>query len=390
MKSLSYENAVITTFAGLEDLLSEEIRELGGTDIQKKKRAVAFKANKEIIYNANFKIRTGLRILVEQHRFRVDSDKKLYDKVKDFDWNSVLTPNMTFSVSSVVNKSDVFNNSNYASLKVKDAIVDVIRNQKGLRPNIDSELPNLKIHIHIDGEDCELYLDTTGESMHRRGYRVVGGEAPINEVLASAMIQFTGWKGECDFINPMCGSGTLLIEAAMVASNTSPGMMKRKFAMKQWLDYDRELWKKIYKEEKEKIKPIECRIYGYDFDDYVLAMAKSNISNTQFDEDIIVANKDFFKVEPLKSDSLVIINPPYDERMKTAAIEMFYKNIGDNLKLNFVGSTAWIISGNMTAMKKIGLAAEKKIPLVNGRIDCSYRKYSLYEGSRKENESEST
>ena len=385
MKSISYENAVITTFAGLEEILAEEIQNIGGTDISIGKRSVKFTATKEIIYRANFELRTGLRVLINIHKFRVDSEKRLYTKTQEIDWLHIIKPDMTFSVSTVVNRSSLFTHTNFVALKVKDAIVDQIRDEYGIRPNVDVENPDIKIHVHIDGENCDISLETNGDSLHRRGYRISGGKAPLNEVLAAGMIMISKWKGESTFVNPMSGSGTLLIEAALIAANKAPGLLRRTFGMKRWLDFDKELWKSIRKELKGKIKEIDCKIIGYDNNKSANDIALANIEKSKFDEDIIISNKNFFNVDNVSKGAVVIMNPPYDERMREDDINEFYWEMGDTLKDKFVNSTVWIVTSNNSALRKIRLSPSEKFNLFNGKLEVVYCKYDIFPKSEKEN-----
>lgn len=377
MKNLNYNNITLKTFAGLEGLVAKEIKLLGAEDVVELKRAVTCKADKALVYKMNLNLRTALKVLIDIHKFRVDSAQRLYKKVQEINWSEILTPQMTFAIDSTVNKAPSFDSTNFVSLKVKDAIVDQIRNKQQIRPSVDSENPDLRIHVHLSGEDCDISLDSSGMSLHRRGYRLSGGEAPLNEALAAAMIMLTDWKGEKDFINPMCGSGTMLIEAAMIAGNAAPGI-NRKFGFMRWLDFDKEMWKEIYKEALTNKKEIECKIIGSDISAESVELAIKNIERSRLTDDIIISRRDFFESKPMDKPALVVINPPYDLRMETEDIEGFYKQIGDTLKNKYNQSEAWIISGNQIAIKQIGLKYSQKIKLFNGPLECTYRKYELY------------
>jgi len=377
MKNLNYNNITIKTFAGLEGLVAKEIKLLGAEDVIELKRAVTCRADKALVYKMNLYLRTALKVLIDIHKFRVDSAQRLYTKVQEINWSAILTPQMTFAIDSIVNNAPAFDNSNFVSLKVKDAIVDQIRKEHQIRPSVDTDNPDLRINVHISGEDCDISLDSSGLSLHRRGYRISGGEAPLNEALGAAMIMLTGWTGEKDFINPMCGSGTILIEAAMIAGNVAPGI-NRKFGFMRWLDFDKDMWKEIFKSALADKKEIECKIIGSDIAGESVELAIKNIERSRLTDDIIISRRDFFESKPVLKPSLVVINPPYDLRIATENIDELYQKIGDTLKNKFNQSEAWIISGNQTAIKQIGLKYAQKIRLFNGPLECTYRQYELY------------
>lgn len=377
MKNLNYNNITIKTFAGLEGLVAKEIKLLGAENVVELKRAVTCTADKELVYKMNLHLRTGLKVLIDIHKFRVDSAQRLYKKVQEINWSEILTPQMTFAIDSTVNKAPAFDSTNFVSLKAKDAIVDQIRNKHQIRPSVDSENPDLRIHVHISGEDCDISLDSSGMSLHRRGYRISGGGAPLNEALAAGMIMLTGWTGEKDFINPMCGSGTMLIEAAMIAGNIAPGI-NRKFGFMRWRDFDKDLWKGIFKEALANKKEIECKIIGSDISAESIDLAILNIDRCRLTDDIIISRRDFFESKPMDKPAIIIINPPYNLRLEIDNIDQIYKQIGDTLKNKFNQSEAWIISGNQLAIKQVGLKYSQKIKLFNGPLECTYRKYELY------------
>jgi putative N6-adenine-specific DNA methylase len=377
MKNLNYNNITIKTFAGLEGLVAKEIKLLGAENVVELKRAVTCTADKALVYKMNLHLRTALKVLIDIHKFRVDSAQRLYKKVQEINWSEILTPQMTFAIDSTVNKAPAFDSTNFVSLKAKDAIVDQIRNKHQIRPSVDSENPDLRIHVHISGEDCDISLDSSGMSLHRRGYRISGGGAPLNEALAAGMIMLTGWTGEKDFVNPMCGSGTMLIEAAMIAGNIAPGI-NRKFGFMRWRDFDKDLWKGIFKEALANKKEIECKIIGSDISAESIDLAILNIDKCRLTDDIIISRRDFFESKPMDKPALIIINPPYNLRLEIDNIDQIYKQIGDTLKNKFNQSEAWIISGNQLAIKQVGLKYSQKIKLFNGPLECTYRKYELY------------
>jgi putative N6-adenine-specific DNA methylase len=379
MESISYKSLAVKTFEGLEEVLAKEIEELGGEDIKVGRRVVNFSGSKELVYKANLHLRTALRVLINVHQFTANTDLMLYEKTKEIEWLEIISPEMTFAIDSVVSDSNIFRHSNYASLKVKDAIVDQIRERVGIRPNVDSENPDVRINVLIKGEQCMLSLDTSGTSLHRRGYRAAGGLAPLNEILAAGMIMMTGWKGETPFFNPMCGSGTLLIEAAMIAKNIAPGL-RRKFGFMTWKNFDRQLWKEIKKAAKLQIKENAPKIFGCDNEINQVNISEWNIEASKIKDTIEIVHKDFFTMlNKPKENYMMVINPPYDVRLEDDDIYDFYEMIGDTMKQRYTGSDAWIISANFDAIKNIGLRYDTSTTLFNGPLKCSYRKYSLFD-----------
>ncbi len=386
MRKINYNSLVAKTFEGLEQILADEIRELGGENIEIVRRAVKFSGTQELIYRLNLHLRTALRVLVNVHQFHVNSEQRLYQKVQDINWIDIISPDMTFAIDSVVNDSPVFRHSNFASLRAKDAIVDQIRDAVGIRPNVDAENPDVRINLLISGDECIISLDTSGESLHRRGYRVAGGKAPLNEVLAAALIKITGWDGTTPFFNPMCGSSTILIEAAMIAGNIAPGR-RRKFGFMNWKNFDRNLWKTIRQEARAKRREIEVPIYGCDIDEKQIRISFKNIEEARFDEDIAVYKKDFFTMlNKQKKSPTIVINPPYDLRLNEQDIFNLYADLGDTLKQRYLNCDAWIITANFEAVKYIGLHTNEKHRVYNGQLECTYRKYSIFENTEKEDE----
>lgn len=372
---------VAKTFAGLENILAGEIRALGGESVSVERRAVSFIGDQELMYKANFHLRTALKILKPIAEFEVSKRDELYDHAKKIPWTSYLALGKSFAIDSTV-QSEMFVNTMYASLKVKDAIVDHFREVTGKRPSVNPEDPDIRINVYLMGNHCILSLDSSGESLHKRGYRVAQGDAPINEVLAAGMILLTGWHGEKDFLDPMCGSGTLLIEAAMIARGIPPGMYRKSFGFEQWPDFDEQLFADIYNGEYE--KEFTGKIVGSDISVKDIALARSNIKNASLTKVIDLQVQDFVKLEPPFEHGIIITNPPYGERMKPQSIAELYSAIGNTLKNRFTGFEAWIISSSLDGLKSVGLKPAKKIDLFNGALACSYRCYELFRGTHKQ------
>ena len=333
---------IAKTFMGLEPVLAQELTQLGANNVQIGRRMVSFTGNKEMMYRANFQLHTAIRILKPIAHFKAKSAEDMYNEVKKIDWSKYIEKGKTFSVDSVV-YSEEFRNSRFVTYKVKDAIVDQFRENTGTRPNISVSNPDIRLNIHVAEDDATLSLDSSGESLHRRGYRQESVEAPLNEVLAAGMILMTGWKGDTDFIDPMCGSGTLLIEAALIARNMSPGIFRKEFAFEKWPDFDQELFDKIYNDDSEE-REFTHHIYGYDIDIKAVNTASLNVRAAGFSKDITVSQADFKDFKKPEEKSIMITNPPYGERISTPNLLGTYKMIGERLKHAFMGNEAWILS----------------------------------------------
>lgn len=372
---------VAKTFAGLEQVLADELEVLGAESISMERRAVSFWGDQELLYKANFALRTALKILKPVAEFDVSKREQLYNLAKKVVWTDYLALGKTFAIDSTV-QSDIFVNSMYASLKVKDAIADHFRDATGKRPSVNTADPDIRINVHLMGNHCILSLDSSGESLHKRGYRVGQGDAPLNEVLAAGMILLSGWKGEKNFLDPMCGSGTLLIEAAMIAQGIPPGIYRKSFGFERWPDFNDKLFADIYNAEYE--TEFNGKIVGSDISAKDITIAKANIKNAGLSKKIEVQVKDIRTLEPPFDNGIIITNPPYGERIKPQSIFELYTSIGNTLKNKFAGYEAWIISGSVDGLKSIGLKPSKKIDLFNGAIACSYRCYNLFQGSRKQ------
>ncbi|MBW7844601.1 MAG: class I SAM-dependent RNA methyltransferase [Bacteroidia bacterium] len=372
-----------TTQQYLEPILMQELQQLGAKNINKHNRAVTFTGNLGTLYRANLCTRTALRILVPFTSFTVRNEKDLYEEIRRMEWENYLDVDGTLAVNTTLS-TNLFNHSQYISQKVKDAIVDRFRDKFGRRPSVDIANPHLSINIHIAKNEVKVSFDSSAESLHRRGYRTEQTLAPINEVTAAGMILLTGWDGKGVFIDPMCGSGTLLIEAALYAKNVAPGLFRESFGFMHWKNFDNTLWDKIVTEAQNAIKETETIFIGSDKTFKAIEIARANATRAGLDEDIRLSNKRFEEVKPPQNTTgIVIMNPPYGERLPIEEIGAFYKQIGDKLKKDFEGYTAWIITSNKEALKKFGLAASQRLTLFNGQLECKYYKYELYKGSRQ-------
>lgn len=372
---------IAKTFMGLEPILAQELTELGANDVQIGRRMVSFRGDKELMYRANFQLHTAIRILKPIIHFKARSADDVYNEVLKVDWTQHLDQGKTFAVDSVV-FSEEFRHSKFVAYKVKDAIVDQFRERTGNRPNISVSNPDLRLHIHIADEDCTLSLDSSGESLHRRGYRQESVEAPLNEVLAAGMILMTGWKGDCDFIDPMCGSGTLLIEAALIARNISPGVFRKGYAFEKWKDFDADLFDTIYNDDS-KEREFNHHIYGYDIDMKCVNTARLNVRAAGLSSTITVQQADIKDFAQPAEKSIMVTNPPYGERISTPDLLGTYRTIGEKLKHAFVGNEAWILSYREECFDQIGLRPSIKYPVYNGSLECEFRKYTIFEGKLK-------
>ena len=377
---------IAKTFMGLEPVLAQELTQLGANNIQIGRRMVSFSGDKEMMYRANFQLHTAIRILKPIRHFKAQSAEDVYEEIQKIDWSEYIEDGKTFSVDSVV-YSEEFRNSRFVTYKVKDAIVDQFREKTGSRPNISVSNPDIRLNIHIAEDRATLSLDSSGESLHRRGYRQESVEAPLNEVLAAGMILMSGWKGDTDFIDPMCGSGTLLVEAALIARNISPGVFRKEFAFEKWNDFDKDLFDEIYNDDSQE-REFEHHIYGYDIDMKAVNTARLNVRAAGLTKDITVEQADFKDFKKPENKSIIITNPPYGERISTPNLLGTYKMIGERLKHEFGGNDAWVLSYREECFESIGLKPSIKIPVYNGSLECEFRKYSMFEGKLKEFRSE--
>ena len=372
---------VAKTFQGLEEVLAKELTELGASDIEIGNRMVAFTGDKAMLYKANFCLRTAIRILKPIKHFKAQTADEVYDNVKAINWEEYLDAEKSFAVDAVV-FSNEFRHSKFVAYKVKDAIVDYFRDKTGERPSVRLNNPDVLLNIHIAEDRCTLSLDSSGESLHRRGYRQEAVEAPLNEVLAAGMILMTGWRGECDLIDPMCGSGTIPIEAALIARNIAPGVFRKEFAFEKWNDYDQELFDSIYNDESNE-REFTHKIYGYDNNPKANEIAIRNVKAAGLSKDIELKIQAFQQFEQPTEKSIIVTNPPYGERISTDDLLGLYQMIGERLKHAFTGNDAWILSYRDECFDQIGLKPSVKIPLYNGALECQFRKYQLFDGKYK-------
>lgn len=377
---------VAKTMMGLEDVLAEELKACGAVNIETGARAVSFEGDMRVLYRANYTCRTALAILKPFAEFDANTDQELYDQVYKIKWEKILDVDCTFMIDSTTS-GEYFTHSYYAALKTKDAIVDRFRRNFGQRPTIDTETPDYKFNLHIRDNHVTLLLNSSGDSLHKRGYRVGVGVAPINEVLAAGMIKLSGWKCDTNFYDPMCGSGTLLIEAAMLANNI-PAQYYRggNFGFKRWKEFNLGEWKSVKEQEDRKIGSgdFDCEIWGNDIDMQVLEQAEKNLQNTKLHKDVLLHCGSFEDQDPPEGPTMIITNPPYGERIKIEDLNAMYELLGDTFKKKYgENCEVWLISSDMEAIKHIGLKPSKKIPLLNGQLDCRFLKYELYEGSKK-------
>ena len=373
------------TFKGLEQVLAKELIELGANNVQIERRAVSFTGDLRMLYTANFCLRTASRVLVPIATFKAKKTDDIYEQVKALNWAEYMTPKTTFQIDATV-YSDLFRHSQFITYRVKDAIVDYWMEHGGVRPSVQLTNPDIYLNIHIAGDSVTLSLDSSGESLHKRGYRVANTQAPINEALAAGMLLLAGWRGQGDFYDPMCGSGTLLIEAALIARNIAPGIYRKGFAFEKWANFDTDLFEDISSDDSRE-RDFQHKIYGSDAGFYAVQVATKNIESANLQRDIEVKQ---IRVQELRlaerdtEGALVMINPPYGERLaQDKDVLRLYQDMGTTLKHQFNGATAWIISSNEEALKCIGLRPAKRVRLMNGELECLFNQYELFKGDRK-------
>ena len=369
---------IAKTFQGLEEILAKELIGLGANGVAIGNRMVSFRGDKTLLYKANLHLRTAIRILKPFLHFKADSADEVYEICRKVEWEKYMELSDSFAVDSVVYSED-FRHSKFVAYRVKDAIADYFREKYAKRPNVSVSNPDLTFHIHISHDDCSLSLDSSGESLHKRGYRQEAMEAPLNEVLAAGMILMSGWDGKSDFVDPMCGSGTIPIEAALIARNMAPGLFRSYFAFEKWKDFDRDLFERIYNDDSAE-RPFEFSIKGYDKDPKAILTAKRNAKAAGLLDSIQFEQRDFKDFEPVKQRTVIITNPPYGERLTDENLLGLYEMIGERLKHALVGGEAWIISYHYECFDRIGLKPSAKIPLFNGALPCELRKYEIFDG----------
>jgi putative N6-adenine-specific DNA methylase len=375
------------TILGLEEVLAEEIRQLGGTEVKPIFRGVQFRGTQEILYACNYGCRTALRFLKPEWEFRAANENELYEKCLKLPWDMHMGLDNTFAIDGAVFNSGI-THSMYAALKTKDAIADSFRKKYGRRPSVDTDHPDIRFNVHINRNQCTVSLDSSGSSLHLRGYKVAPGNAPLSEVLASGLILLSAWDQKKTFADPMCGSGTLLIEAAMIAANIPAGFYRKFYGFQKWKDFDPAIWKKVKEEADGRRKDPLAKIIGGDQSPLAIRTARKNISSAGVEKMISLHPTSFEKLNRPPGSVHLLINPPYGERIKSEDIIELYKSIGNTLKQNYQDAEAWIISGDLRAIKFIGLRPSKKIKIFNGPIECRFNKYELYAGSKKEKKSQ--
>ncbi|MDT0687823.1 THUMP domain-containing class I SAM-dependent RNA methyltransferase [Autumnicola psychrophila] len=373
---------IAKTMFGFEPLVAKELRDLGAMDIKEGTRNVSFTGDNGFMYKANLCLRTAIKVLKPYKSFKIYSEEDLYKSIYALPWEEFMDVDDTLAIDATVH-SETFTHSKYISLKTKDAIVDRFRDKFGKRPDVDLDFPTLRLNIHIEGNFCDVSFDSSGQSLHKRGYKTATNIAPINEVLAAGMLLQSGWNGQSDFLDPMCGSGTLLIEAAMIACNIPPNLNRKEFAFERWKDWDADLFEKIEESVLKKVREFHFTIKGYDTSPSAVHKAIDNVENANLSEFIKIERQDFFESEKENDRHLhMVFNPPYGERLE---IDMpaFYKRIGDTLKQNYPGTQAWFITSNLEAIKHVGLRPSRKIKMYNGALESKLLKYEIYEGTKK-------
>ena len=373
---------IAKTFFGFEEILAQELKTLGAQEVEIGTRAVSFKGDKGFMYKANLSLRTALKILKPIYHFRAINDQMLYRGIYGIDWSTYMNSNQTFVIDTTIH-SDNFKHSQFVSQKAKDAIVDQFREKTGMRPSIDKDFPDLRINIHIDRDQVSVSLDTSGVSLHHRGYRTATNMAPINEVLAAGMLLLSGWEGKSDFLDPMCGSGTILAEAAMIACNIPANINRKEFAFEKWNDWDNDLFDQIIDSLLKRTREFRYTIKGYDKAPSAVSKAKDNIRNANLDDYVTIEQHNFFDTQKETEGLLhMVFNPPYGERLDID-LERFYREMGDTMKQHYPGTNAWFITANLEALKFVGLKPSRKIKLFNGSLEARLVKYEMYEGSKR-------
>ncbi len=376
-------NMLATTLFGLEEVLSKELKDLGAQNVLIGNRSVSFIGDKGFMYKCNLSLRTAIRILMPIRNFSVDNEHTLYKKLKNIPWENFLSSKGSFAINAVVHSKNFTSNSHYISLKTKDAIADYFRDKFDQRPNVDLQHPDLRIHVYIQNNTCTISLDSSGDSLHKRGYRRNTNIAPINEVLAAGLILLSGYDGTTNFVDPMCGSGTLLIEAAMIAAKIPANINRPEFGFEKWANYDNALFEKIHDSLLKRVQSPLKKIMGFDRAPSAIRKAKENIENANLSDFIKAYQIDFFESKKqVQGATILLFNPPYGERLKIDT-KSFYKKIGDTLKHNYPSTTAWFITSDLEALKHVGLKTSRRIPMRNADLECRFVKYELYEGSKK-------
>jgi putative N6-adenine-specific DNA methylase len=379
---MKQETYIAKTLMGLEDVLAEEIRQLGGRNIRIGRRMVSFEGEKTLLYKANIHLRTAVRILKPLLTFKASDADEVYETLKHYPWETVLTGKQTFAIDTVV-YSEHFKHARFLAYKAKDAVADYFREKTGQRPSVRITNPDIPLHIHVSHDQCTLALDSSGESLHKRGYRVAQTEAPLNEVLAAGMLLLAGWKGQSHFIDPMCGSGTLLIEAALIALNIPPGIYRQRFAFENWPDFDPELLETLMTDDTGQ-QPFDFTITGSDISPLAIATAEKNIRGASLSKYITLKTQAFQKITEAPLPGLLVTNPPYGERIKPNDLLALYSQLGERLKHGFPGYTAWVLSYREDCFEQIALRPSARIAMLNGSLECEFRRFDIFAGRRND------
>ena len=381
MKELRF-NMIAKTFEGLEGVLAQELASIGAEEVEVITRGVKFTGDKRLLYRANYQLRTTLRILVPVSGFYAADENMLYDGVRQIPWEKYLHHSGTFAIDSVISFSKL-THSGFVTLKAKDAVADRFRDRFGKRPDVDAKDPDLRINVHLFRDQCTVSIDSSGASLHLRGYSVARSEAPLNEVLAAGLVMLSGWDGKAPLYDPMCGSGPLLTEAALIAGKVPGGYYREKFGFEKWRDFDHKLWMQVKRECEEEITEPDIVVKGMDIDDRALDATLKNAENAGLEKLIKVQKGDFFQEEPPFPGGFILTNPPYGERIKVDDLKKLYQDLGDLLKRKYAGYTAWVLTYDESASKFIGLKPGKRIRVLNGPLECRFLKFELYEGSKR-------
>lgn len=370
---------VAKTFQGLEDVLRDELIDLGAEDVEMGRRMVSFRGDKAMLYKANLCLRTALRVLKPIAKFSASDPDELYDFVRDFEWDTLMGPDSTFCIDSTVNSAE-FPHSRFVTYRVKDGIVDYFNDKYKRRPSIRLKGADIELNVHISDDRITISLDSSGEPLSKRGYRVAQTDAPLNEVLAAGLLLKTGWRGDVPLVDPMCGSGTFLIEAALIAANINPGVFRQRYAFESWADFDRELFEELYNDDSAERDPA-ARIYGGDIAREAVDKARENLKAAGVEDFVDIECKPFQEWTEPPFEGMLITNPPYGERLRPGDLEGLYKQLGTTLKRYFKGYHAWILGYKDEHFREIGLKASVTMPVLNGALECQFREYVLFEGS---------
>lgn len=372
---------LIKTLHGLEEILAREVTDLGGESVKILKRSVSCKGDLEFLYKANLNLRTAQKILLPIYKFTARNEQQLYNEVYKNDWSAYLKLNQTFAIDNTI-FSEYFRHSKYAALKTKDAIVDQFRKKHGKRPSVDINKPDIQFDLHAYKDQFTISIDSSGDTLNRRGYRGPGHKAPLNEVLAAGLLLLAGWDKSIPLVDPMCGTGTILIEAAMMGQNIAPQLYRSDFGFKNWSNYQPTIWNRVLAEARAAVKKSDLSISGGDIDPEAVLNANKSLRQLKLQNVVNIQQIPLEEHHPKDPGGMLISNPPYGERIGED-MNTFYKTIGDTLKNNFIGYDAWLLSSNMEAFKHVRLRASKKIVLFNGALECKFQKYEMYKGSKE-------